>query len=160
MRLERPKSGLKTIFERTNSPAIVKVQKMAAVNIIGFIEKMRFLPDSILVFVSEYKKGFKRKDGTIVDDKYMSWKTIWKPYFKNYINAHFSDGMLVEIKGEILPYAINHEKVVDGYSCIGQCINIFSYPRSSVKQEIRMIKESQQTSSGTPNLDAFNEPDF
>lgn len=133
---------------------------MASVNIIGFIEKVKYLPDSVLVFISEFKKGYKRKDGTIVDDKYMSWKTIWKPYFKNYINTHFNDGMLVEVKGEILPYAIEHEKIIEGYSCIGQCLNVFSYPRSSVKQEQKMIKESQLHSTGIPNLDDYNQPDF
>lgn len=133
---------------------------MASVNIIGFIDKVKYLPDSVLVFVSEFKKGFRRKDGTIVDDKYMSWKTIWKPYFRKYITEHFNDGMLVEIKGDILPYAIDHDKIIDGYSCIGQCINLFSFPRSSVKQEMRMQKESQLHSDGTPNLDAYNEPDF
>ena len=133
---------------------------MANVTIIGFIEKMRFLSDSILVFVSEFKKGYKKKNGDIIEDKYMSWKTIWKPYFKTYINNHFSDGMLVEIKGEILPYAIEHEKIIDGYSCIGQCINAFSYPRASVKQEQRMVKDSQLHASGTPDLEAFNKPDF
>ena len=133
---------------------------MASVSIIGFIDKVKYLPDSVLVFVSEFKKGFRRKDGTIVDDKYMSWKTIWKPYFRKYITEHFNDGMLVEIKGDILPYAIDHDKIIDGYSCIGQCINLFSFPRASVKQEQRMQKESQLHGDGTPDLDGFNQPDF
>ena len=133
---------------------------MASVSIIGFIDKVKYLPDSVLVFVSEYKKGYRRKDGIVVDDKYISWKTIWKPYFRKYISDHFNDGMLVEIKGDILPYAIEHEKIIDGYSCIGQCINLFSYPRASVKQENKMIKESQMHDTATPNLDEYNKPDF
>jgi len=133
---------------------------MANVTIIGFVEKLVYKPDCVLLFVSEYKKGYKRNDGTIVDDKYMSWKTIWKPYFKKYLSEHFSDGMLVEVKGDVLPYAIEHEKLVDGYSVIGQCCNRFSYPRLGVKKELRMIKESQMSDMGVPNLDEYEQADF
>lgn len=133
---------------------------MANVTIIGFVEKVVYKPDCVLLFVSEYKKGYKRNDGTIVDDRYLSWKTIWKPYFKKYLSEHFSNGMLVEVKGEVLPYAIEHEKLVDGYSVIGQCCNRFSYPRSCARQEQRMIKESQDGDMGVPDYDEYMKPDF
>lgn len=133
---------------------------MANITIIGFIDNIRYLQDSVLVFVSEFKKGYKKSDGTIVEDRYLSWKTVWKPYFKKYFNEHFTDGMLVEIKGDVLPFALNHEKIIDGYSVIGQCCNVFSYPRSSVRQEQKMIKESQASDYAIPNLDEFNKPDF
>ena len=68
--------------------------------------------------------------------------------------------MLVQVKGEIMPYAIEKEKIIDGYSVIGQTINISSYPRASVKQEAKMIKESQMHDTATPNLDEYNKPDF
>lgn len=133
---------------------------MASFEVTGFINTVKYLPDSVLLFVDEYRKGFKKKDGTRVDDKYLSWKVVYKPYFKKYISEHFSKGMLVKIKGEVLPYAVEHEKLIDGYSVIGQTIDLASYPRASVKQELRMIKESQENSDEQPNLDAFISPDF
>ena len=133
---------------------------MADITIIGFIDNIRYLQDSVLLFVSEFKKGYKKTDGTVVDDKYVSWKTIWKPYFKKYFNEHFSNGMLVEIKGDIQPFAIEHDKIIDGYSVIGQCCNIFSYPRANVRKEQKMIKESQENGWGKPDLEEYNKPDF
>lgn len=126
----------------------------------GFINTIKYLPDACVVYIDDFKKGYKKKNGEVVDDKYFSWKIIFKGYFKKYINDHFSNGMLVEIDAEMYPYAIQNGKLIDGYSCLGKSIDISSYPRSSVKQEIRMIKESQQTSSGIPDLDTYNSPDF
>lgn len=133
---------------------------MASFECIGFINQIKYLPDSVLLFLDEYKKGYRKSDGTVVDDKYISYKIIYKPYFKKYISSHFSNGMLVKVKGEVFPYAIEHGKTVDGISIIGETCNLYSYPRSSVKQELRMIKESQENSADVPDLDGFNEPDF
>lgn len=133
---------------------------MADFTVIGYINNVKYLQDSCLVFINEFRKGFRKKDGTIVDDKYLSWKCIFKPYFKKYINEHFNQGMLVQVKGEIMPYAIEKEHFVDGYSVIGQTINVSSFPRASVKQEQRMIKDSQMHASETPDLEGFNAPDF
>ena len=133
---------------------------MADFTVIGYINNIKYLQDSCLVFLDEFRKGFRKKDGTIVDDKYLSWKCIFKPYFKKYINEQFNQGMLVQVKGEIMPYAIEKEQLVNGYSVIGQTVNIASYPRASVKQEQRMIKDSQMHASETPDLDGFNAPDF
>lgn len=133
---------------------------MADFTVIGYINNIKYLQDSCLVFLDEFRKGFRKKDGTIVDDKYLSWKCIFKPYFKKYINEQFNQGMLVQVKGEIMPYAIEKEHLVDGYSVIGQTINVASYPRASVKQEAKMIKDSQMHASGTPDLEGFNAPDF
>ena len=133
---------------------------MAAFHVIGFINTIKYLPDACLVFIDEYKAGYKKPNGDIVEDKYISWKIIYKEYFKKYINTHFNNGMLVEVKGDIRPYAIENEKIIDGYSVIGETINIYSYPRASVKQEQRMVKDSQLHASGTPDLEAFNKPDF
>lgn len=135
---------------------------MAAINVIGFIDSIKYLPNNggCFVFVSEFKKGFRKANGDIVDDKYLSWKVIFKQGLVKYINNHFSNGMLVEIKGDVLPYAIEKDTIVQGYSVIGQTMNLFSFPRSSVKQEQRMIKESQLHASEIPNLEAHNLPDF
>ena len=133
---------------------------MADFTVIGYINNIKYLQDSCLVFLDEFRKGFRKKDGTIVDDKYLSWKCIFKTYFKKYINEQFNKGMLVQVKGEIMPYAIEKEHLVDGYSVIGQTINVASYPRASVKQEAKMIKDSQMHASETPDLEGFNAPDF
>lgn len=133
---------------------------MAAFSVIGFIDAVKILPDSCILFLSEYKKGYRKSDGTIVDDKYVSWKIIFKGYFIKYITSHFGKGMLVEVKGEVLPYAIEHGQAVEGVSVIGQTCNLYSYPRYNAKQELKMIKESQAVSNELPNLDDFNKPDF
>jgi hypothetical protein len=133
---------------------------MASFSVIGFVEGVRVLPDSCILFLSEYKKGYRKSDGTIVDDKYVSWKIIYKGYFIKYITSHFNKGMLVEVKGEVLPYAIEHGQAVEGISVIGQTCNMYSYPRYDVKIERKMVKESQLASSEHPNLEAYNQPDF
>jgi hypothetical protein len=68
--------------------------------------------------------------------------------------------MLVEVKGEVLPYAIEHGQTVEGVSVIGQTCNMYSYPRYNAKQETKMIKESQLASGEQPDLDSYNQPDF
>lgn len=133
---------------------------MAAFQLIGFINTIKYLPDALLVYVDEYKRGYKKQDGTIVSEKYMTWKIIFKSYFRKYVSAHFGDGMLVEIKGDILPYAIEKDKLIEGYSVIGQTINMASYPKSTVKREIKMIKDSQSSTDEIPDLESYIEPDF
>lgn len=135
---------------------------MASFSVIGIIESIKYLPDNggCLVFLSEYKRGYKKADGEIVDDKFMSWKCIFKKGLVKYINGHFNNGMVVEVKGEVLPYAISHGTVVDGYSVMGQTMNLFSIPRTHLRQEQRMIKESMNASSELPDIDKYNQPDF
>lgn len=133
---------------------------MADYTVTGFINTVKYLPNAALVFIDEFKRGYKKTNGETVEDKYLSWKCVFKPYFKKFINEHFSNGMLVQVKGEILPYAIQHQNIVDGYSVLGQTINLASFPRASVKQENKMIKESQMHDTATPNLEDYNKPDF
>ena len=135
---------------------------MASYQVVGFIDNIKYLPNKggCLVFVSEFKRGYKKQDGSIVDDKYLSWKCIFKQGLVKYINEHFSNGMLVEVKGEVMPYAIDHEKVVEGYSVIGQTINLASFPKSMIKQEAKMIKESLENTKEMPNLQEHMRPDF
>jgi hypothetical protein len=133
---------------------------MAAFSVIGFIDAVKILPDSCILFLSEYKKGYKRSDGTVVEDKYHSWKVIFKGYFIKYLTTHFNKGMLVEVKGDIVPYAIEHGQITEGYSIIGQTCNMYSYPRYAVKQENKMIKESMDGTYEQPDLESFNQPDF
>lgn len=135
---------------------------MASIYLVGIIENVKYLSNNggCFVFLSEFKKGYKKSNGERVEDKYMSWKVIFKQGLVSYINNHFNAGMVVEVKGEVLPYAIDHEQIVEGYSVIGQTMNLFSVPRLYQRQEARMQKDSQLHSSGTPNLQEYNEPDF
>jgi hypothetical protein len=134
---------------------------MASFETTAFISQIKYLPNkSVLVFLDEYHKGYKKADGTIIEDKYLSYKTVWKPYFSKYINEHFSQGMLVQVKGEMLPYAIEKDVIVEGYTIIGQCMNLASYPRSTVKMEQNLVKESLLHGSEIPNIDEYNKPDF
>lgn len=133
---------------------------MASFSVIGFVDAIKILPDSCMLFISEYKKGYKKSDGTIIDDKYHSWKVIFKGYFIKYLTTHFGKGMLVEVKGDIVPYAVEHGEITEGYSIMGQTCNLFSYPRYSVKQENKMIKESVDSTNEHPDLESYNQPDF
>ena len=133
---------------------------MASFSVIGFVDAIKILPDSCMLFLSEYKKGYKKSDGTIIDDKYHSWKVIFKGYFIKYLTTYFGKGMLVEVKGDIVPYAIEHGQITEGYSIMGHTCNMFSYPRYSVKQEQRMIKESMDNTDEHPDLESYNQPDF
>ena len=133
---------------------------MASWQCIGFVDAVKVLPDACMLFLSEYKKGYKKSDGTTIEDKYHSWKVIFKGYFIKYLTTHFGKGMLVEVKGEITPYAIEHGQITEGYSIIGQTCNMYSYPRYTVKQENKMIKESMDSANMLPDLESYNQPDF
>ena len=133
---------------------------MASWQCIGFVDAIKVLPDSCILFLSEYKKGYKKSDGTTIEDKYHSWKVIFKGYFIKYLTMHFGKGMLVEVKGDIVPYAVEHGEITEGYSIMGQTCNMYSYPRYSVKQENKMIKESMDGTYEQPDLESFNQPDF
>lgn len=135
---------------------------MAAWSIIGYIDSIKYLPNKggCFIWVSEFKKGFKRKGGEIEKDKYLQWKVVFKQSMAQYISEHFGNGMLVEIKGECLPYSVCRGTIMDGYSVLGQTLNVFSFPRSTVKQEMKMIAESQNASPDQPDLEGFQKDDF
>lgn len=134
---------------------------MAAVVLTGFIDNIHYLKNgSVVVHISEFRKGYKQKDGSVVKDRYLVWKCLFKQGLRKYINEHFSNKMYVEVKGDIYPYAIENEKTVEGYSLIGQTLNLASVPRLYAREEQKMYKESQLHGSGTPDIDGYNEPDF
>ena len=127
----------------------------------AFISQIKYLPNgSVLVYLDEYRCGYKRSDGSRVEERYVTYRTIWKPYFKKYINEHFSNGMFVNVKGEMLPFAKEKDEVVDGYTVIGQTINMASFPKGSLRREIRMKKESELHAIGEPDVDSYLESDF
>lgn len=131
------------------------------INFLGHIDGIRYTETAAIVTASERRKGFRKSDGTIVDDEILTFRFLFKPYFKSYIAKHFNSGMLVKIKGVMLPYAKDHQgNIIDGFTLLGQTIDMASYQTSSVKAEKRMMKESQAASNETPDLEGFQQPDF
>lgn len=126
----------------------------------GFINTIKYLPDACLVFIDDYESGYKRPNGEVVEDKYMSWKVIFPNGMKSFITKYFGNGMLVDVVAKMKPYEIEQEKIVQGYSCLGLSIQRASYPKSTVKREIKMIKDSQASADEIPDLESYIEPDF
>lgn len=115
----------------------------------------------MIVTASESRIGYKKKDGSVIPEELLTFRFIFKPYFKKYIAEHFGAGMLVKIKGCLLPYAKDGEgKTTDGFSIIGQTIDRASYPSSKLRMEKRMIKESYGNSAEQPDLEGFETEDF
>lgn len=133
---------------------------MADVQLYGFIEGIRFTENGVIVTVSERRLGYKKKDGTIVDEDVLLWHVVFKAYFKKYISSHFSSGMLVKIKGMILPYSKEHDEIVEGYSFIGQTIDLSPYPKNTLRRDMKIIKESELNTTERPNIDEFMKDDF
>lgn len=135
---------------------------MANFSVIGIIDTIKYLPDQkgCLVFLSEYKRGYRKPSGEIVEGKFMQWKCIFNQSFVRYISKHFNTSMLVEVKGEVLPYAIEHESIVEGYSVMGQTMNMYSYPRVSTKAERKMVRETTERSEEQPALKEWMDDDF
>ena len=49
---------------------LLKNKNMANITIIGTIERMHYLPNSVIVTINEYKRGYKeKKSGKVVDDR-------------------------------------------------------------------------------------------
>lgn len=135
---------------------------MADFQVLGHISEIKYLKDCILVFVDENKNGYRKQDGSIVDDKVFSWKCIFSGNEKKrtYINKFFNRGMLVQVKGEILPYAVENGEIIDGFTIFIQTINRASYPRTTTKAELKMIKESQSNTRIEIDTENFDKPDF
>lgn len=134
---------------------------MASFEMNGFVSQIKYLPNqSVVVYLDEYHQGYKTSGGVKVDEKYLSYKTIWKPYFAKYINEHFNRGMYVNVKGEMLPFAKEKDTVVDGYTILGQTINMASFPKASLRRELKMKKESELHSIGVPDVDGYLDSDF
>lgn len=127
----------------------------------GVIRTIKFLPDSVIVYVDDMEKGYVKPDGTRIDDLLYTWKVIFKanPY-RNFIAKYFNDGMLVDIDARMRPFAVEKETEVQGYSCIGLSIQRGCNTRASHIQEMKMVKESQERSMAQPNLEEYNKPDF
>lgn len=137
---------------------------MASFSVLGTIESIRFLPNGggALIFLTEYKRGYKRSNGERVEDRYLSWCCIYNANMAKYISSHFGRGMYVEIKGEILPYAKENGESKEGYSVLAQTLNMASYPKPFFKKEKQLMKETQSNleEDEKPNAKAFLSDDF
>lgn len=128
----------------------------------GHIEGLRYTDNSVIVTASERRSGYKTREGIVVKDEILTYRFLFKSYFRKYIAEHFADGMYVKIKGFMLPYVRDSDgNTTDGFSIIGQTIDMAAYPTRSAVAEKRMIKESQRKlSDEKPDLASFNQPDF
>lgn len=128
----------------------------------GHIMEVKYLPTCILIFFDEYRRGYTKPNGEVVKPSIWSWKCIFSGNESKriYITKYFNRGDYVKIKGEIAPFSVENKEVVEGNSVYVQTINKIAYPRKMLKQEIRMIKESQRNSDEEPNLEAYNGDDF
>ena len=134
---------------------------MADFQVLGHIVNVKHLPDCVLIFIDEYKKGYKKTSGEKVEDKVLSWRCIFSgnENKRNYINKFFNRGSLVQIKGELLPYSLSQGQMVDGYTVFIQTINLAAYPRQTIKFEKKAIKESLNDGE-VPDVDSFYKSDF
>jgi len=151
---------------------------MADFQVTGHISRVRRKNGVICVYVDEYMRGFRRSDGEIVQEKYLTWCCVFKNAFSNFLDR-VGIGCLVTIKGEILPYGRSIDEKVEGYTLLGQVINIASYPKF-LRTEEKLVRDSSRVvgvqssdsvvsdeSSGNigrnivvPDIYGFNEPDF
>lgn len=134
---------------------------MASFETRGFIIGVKYNQNNVVVTLSENRNGYRKSDGTIVADSVINWRVTYKAVpFKKYISSHFSSGMYVEVKGEILPCVFGDEgAILDGYTILGQTINMASFPKK-VQAERKMIKESQGGDMGEPDVEAYMTDDF
>lgn len=135
---------------------------MADITLYGHIVGIRYKETCVNVTLVERKLGYKKKDGTKVKDELLTFVVTFKPYFKKYISSFFSTNMLVKVKGFLLPYIKTNENEVssDGFTIIGQTIDIAPYPSTNMVQERKLIKESQNDVVAQPDLNDYNQPDF
>ncbi len=135
---------------------------MADITLYGHIVGIRYKETCVNVTLVERKLGYKKKDGTKVKDELLTFVVTFKPYFKKYISSFFSTNMLVKVKGFLLPYIKTNENetTADGFTIIGQTIDIAPYPSTNMVQERKLIKESQNDVIEAPDLQDYNQPDF
>lgn len=132
---------------------------MADFSICGFIEGIRYSENNVIVTVSERRQGYKKRDGSIVDDTYFSYSVLFKDYFKKHVANNFGDGMYVKIKGILyVQTQCVGETHIKTPLLIGQTIDRESFPKN-VKLEHRMIKDSQ-ANIDIPSFEDMRQQDF
>lgn len=135
---------------------------MADIQILGHISNIKYNPESILIMVDENKNGYRKPNGEVVDAKVYQWRCYFSgnESKRNYINKYFNRGMLVQVKGEIVPYTVENGNCVEGYSIYIQTINRASYPTTAIKMEKKLIRDTQAHTAGVPDLEGYKQDDF
>lgn len=127
----------------------------------GHIDGIRFTEHAVIVTASEKRLGYKDKSGNKHDDEIITFRFAFKTFFRKYISEHFSSGTLVKIKGWMLPYKKDKSgERTEGYTIVGQTIDLAPYPSNAMRLEKKIIRESQRQSTEQPDFDGFNEEDF
>lgn len=132
---------------------------MADVTLFGVIERIKCSESFVSVTVLERRLGYRRKDGTQVEEAMLSYRILFKSNMRKYITGYFQHGNLVKVKGTFLPYCTNKEGVVkEGYTILGQTIEYGVYPRMGVDVEKKLVSLGKGNLS-QPDVD-FMEDDF
>lgn len=100
--------------------------------LLGHIVGVRYNERSVEVSVGECRRFYGVGGGVAGngEDVMLVWRCVFKPYFKTYVSRNFRVGHLVNVKGEVLPYALDGDgRSVAGYTLLGQSLNLACYPR-------------------------------
>lgn len=134
---------------------------MVDVLMFGFVESIRCNDNFVVMKVSVRRNGYKKKDGTVVGSEVYVYRVLFMSYMRKYISEHFASGVLVKIKGTLLPFSRNGAgEVVDGYTIFGQTCERGSYPSWTARLGQKMVKESMDSDVGVPDVDSFLADDF
>lgn len=133
---------------------------MADIQILGHITNIRYERGCILLFIDEYRKGYVSSGGIRVDDKVLSWCCIFSGNERKrvYVDKYFGRGSYVQVKGEVLPYAIREGVAVDGYSVFVQSLNLACYPNKMLRAEKKLLDSS--VSMDVPDVPSVQGSDF
>ena len=134
---------------------------MADITLYGHIEGIRYNTKSVLVVLSEDRCGFVRRNGERVSEELLTFRVVFNANSRSYISSYFSVGNLVKVRGSLLPYVKRKDGTFgEGYTILGQLLELAAYPKRSVGMERRMLKESVAHPCGEPNVDSFMDDDF
>lgn len=133
---------------------------MADVTLFGVIERIKCAKTSVSVTLLERRLGYKRKDGTQVDEAMLSFRILFTSAMRKYIVGYFQQGNLVKVKGTLLPYRVGKDGTVkDGYTILGQTIEYGAYPRVGVETEKKLLAMGSESMS-EPDVDDFMDDGF
>lgn len=134
---------------------------MADITLYGHIEGIRYNTKSVLVVLSEYRCGFVRRNGERVSEELLTFRVVFNANSRSYISSYFSVGNLVKVRGSLLPYVKRKDGTFgEGYTILGQLLELAAYPKRSAGMERRMLKESVAHPCGEPDVDSFMDDDF
>lgn len=134
---------------------------MADVTLYGHVEGIRYREKCVFVTVSEYRCGFTRRDGERVGEELLTFRVVFLASSRKYISTYFSIGNLVKVRGTLLPYVKKKDgECVEGYTILGQLIELATYPKRAALKERRVLKESGENPCGVPDVDEYLDDDF